>query len=360
MGTFPPSVKVSRAQPRKAEDMTTHDPSTAPRQRASGYKGDAWTVSLPPDGATPILALDSGADSVAIVRIPDGAWDRGDASPTVHVHDGYDESVVITSGSGMVLQGPDPDHIIASRFEAPVVVVFPVGAWHHIVMDPGVAALGTCFYTIPGTIIEPFTVQMEIVTRGRVTFADLPVVEPKPVAAAEWTTAPVVAPAAARFVGDPAPGADPLVRILPFPAPRDGDGLVLPLDTGHDSLFVMGGAPGPERAAGSAPAPLPPPEFVDVHRHPDVDEYIIRRAGAGYVLNGPSPEAVTLTPFRGPCVMVMPAGAFHRIVQTEEDPGDGSILIYADRGAVVERFETIMARTTFAELSGYRAPGRTR
>ena len=50
--------------------MTTYDPSKAPRQRASGYKGDAWTVSQPPDGSKPILVLDSGADSVAIMRIP--------------------------------------------------------------------------------------------------------------------------------------------------------------------------------------------------------------------------------------------------------------------------------------------------
>ena len=44
----------------------------------------------------------------------------------------------------------------------------------------------------------------------------------------------------------------------------------------------------------------------------------------------------------------MPAGAFHRIVQTEEDEVGDSILIYTDRRAVVERFETIMARTSVA------------
>ena len=106
-------------------------------------------------------------------------------------------------------------------------------------------------------------------------------------------------------------------------------------------------------AAGSKPAALPPPEFVDVHRHPDVDEYIIRRSGAGYIVNGPTPEGITLTPFRGPCVLVMPAGAFHRIVQTEDDPGGESILIYADRRAVVERYETIVARTRFAMLTSH-------
>ena len=356
MGTFPPTVEGTTRHPPEAKDMTLYDPSTASRQRASGYKGDAWTVSLPPDGSSPILVLDTGADSVAIVRIPDGAWDRGDLPPTVHAHDGYDESVLITNGSGTVFHGAAADHIIASRFEAPVVVVCPAGSWHHVMMDPGVAALGTCFYTVPGTVIEPFTVQMEIVARGRVTFADLPVVDLKPVEAGEWTVPPIVGPTAAHFVGLTPADADSIVRILPFPPPRDGDGLVLPLDTGHDSLFVMGGVPGPAAPPGSTPTLLPPPDFVDVHRHPDVDEYIIRRGGAGYILNGATPEGITLTPFRGPCVLVMPAGAFHRIVQAEDDPGDGSILIYADRRAIVERFETIMARTTVAGLVGY--PGR--
>lgn len=93
------------------------------------------------------------------------------------------------------------------------------------------------------------------------------------------------------------------------------------------------------------------PEFVDVHRHPDVDEYIIRRQGTGYLLNGPAPEGITLTPFGGPCVIVMPAGAFHRIVQVD-DPGGESLLVYADRHAVVERYEVIMARTSIATLIG--------
>ncbi len=97
---------------------------------------------------------------------------------------------------------------------------------------------------------------------------------------------------------------------------------------------------------------LPLPDVVDVHRHPDVDEYIIRRDGAGYILNGRTQATVTLTPFRAPCVLVMPAGAFHRIVQTEDDQVGESILIYADRRAVVERYETIVAKTVTASISG--------
>ena len=46
----------------------------------------------------------------------------------------------------------------------------------------------------------------------------------------------------------------------------------------------------------------------------------------------------------------MPAGAFHRIVQTEDDQVGGGFLIYADRRAVVEPYATIMATTRVASL----------
>ena len=41
--------------------MTVYDPSIAPRQRDSGYKGDGWIVTLPSDGSESVLALDTGA-----------------------------------------------------------------------------------------------------------------------------------------------------------------------------------------------------------------------------------------------------------------------------------------------------------
>src|SRR5206468_11561240 len=89
---------------------------------------------------------------------------------------------------------------------------------------------------------------------------------------------------------------------------------------------------------------------VDVHSHSDVDEFIVIESGEGYLLNGPDLASVSLTPFRGPCVIVMPAGAFHRIVRTDDETVD-SILIYADRRAVVPRYETIMARTTVVSVA---------
>src|SRR4051794_1184315 len=74
--------------------MTVRDPATAPRERESGYKGDAWSVTLPvspPDSNEMMLILDTGLDSVAIVRVPNAWWDRSERPSAVRVHDGYDE-----------------------------------------------------------------------------------------------------------------------------------------------------------------------------------------------------------------------------------------------------------------------------
>lgn len=333
--------------------MTTYDPSTAPRQLGQGYKNDGWIASMPPDGRDTLLMLDTGLDSVAIARIPDGKWDRAASPRAVHAHDGYDETILISRGSGTIYHGPDAQHIAATRFDRRAIIVVPAGTWHHVTMDPGVTAQGTCFFTVTGTVIESFSIQMEIIAKGRVTFAELPVVHPKPVLGTTWTN-PAAAPAAgrARLVDALPAGATPGARILPFEPPPEGE-LPLPLDTGTDSLFIMAAPPPAPTEGEPGPAKmLDLPEFVDVHRHPDVDEYILRENGAGYLLHGPLPATVTLTPFRGPCVIVMTAGAFHRIVQTE-DPGAGaSILIYADRRAVVERYEVIMARTSVATFAG--------
>lgn len=327
-----------------------HDPAHAPRQREDGYKGDAWTVSAPPDADMPIVLLDTGVDSVAIVRIPDAAWERSDRPTRVHAHDGYDETILVTRGAGALLHGPRSDALTATRFEAPVVLQVAPGWWHGIAMDPQVRAIGTCFYTVPGTRIEEFSVQMQIIARARVQFADLAETVPEPVFAEPWAGPLEVEPPGSCPVLAQAPSAIPGVRITRYPEP-DAEGLTLPLDTGIDSLFIMAARHGPERRpSGGPPILVDLPDEVDVHRHPDVDEYIIRQHGAGWILNGRTPATVTRTPFRGPCVMVMPAGAFHRIVQCEEDEVGDSILIYSHRRAVVERHSTIMARTTWATV----------
>jgi hypothetical protein len=331
------------------------DQSSAPRQSATGYKGDAWSVTFPPDGPDPILLLDTGLDSVAIVRIPDGAWDRGSGPGTVHRHERYDETILIPLGSGTLYHGSDVEHIVMTRFDAPVTLVLPAGSWHHVAMDPGVAALGTAFYTVSGTVIEPFDVQMAVAIRDRVTYADLPIVEPVPVTATTWAGRLSASTTRASVVEALPSAGESTCRIIPVPPARDKDGLVMPLDTGRDSVFILGGY---EVADPNAP-PLVIPDILDVHRHPDVDEYVIRPGGTGFVVNGPTPASVTLTPFRGPCVLVMPAGALHRVIQIERAVGD-AILIYADRHAVVERFERIVARTSTATIYdaiGKGAPG---
>jgi hypothetical protein len=330
--------------------MTEYDPSTAPRRREDGFKNDGWIVDLPADGSGTILELDTGIDSVAIARIPDGKWDRGGGPRRVHAHDGYDETILVSRGAGTIYHGPDAEHIVATRFDRPVVIVVPAGTWHHVVMDPDVAAEGTAFFTVSGTVIEAFTTQMEIVTKGRVTFADLPVVHPKPVAGRVWAPSAEPSSSIQAHLVDALPDDAPSgIRVLPFETPLEGE-LPLPLDTGHDSLFIMAAPPPPLDAPVVPARTLDAPEFVDVHRHPDVDEYIIRSSGTGFLLNGPLPETIVLTPFRGPCVIVMPAGAFHRIVQVEDGDAGPSILIYADRRAVVERYEVIMARTSVATV----------
>jgi hypothetical protein len=140
------------------------------------------------------------------------------------------------------------------------------------------------------------------------------------------------------------------VRILPFIDPPAGD-LPLALDTGSDSLFLMASPPAGSLATASSPRPVEPPATYEVHRHPDVDEYIVLHGNAGFLLNGPSLASVTRTPFRAPCLIVMPAGGFHRIATTEEQPAaDPALLAYTDRRATVEPFASIMGRTSVATL----------
>lgn len=176
-------------------------------------------------------------------------WDRGEQPSSAHVHHDHDETIVIPIGSGTVLHGPDPEHVTATRFQGPIALVAPAGAYHHVVMDPDVTARGTCFFTVPGTVLIPFADREPLNRFGKVTFADMRVVEPPPVQAT--------------------------------------------------------------------------------------------------------------VPFRGPCVIVMPAGAFHRIVRTDDARVD-SILIYTDRRAVVERYERITERTTFIPVGDGTGEGDSR
>ena len=117
--------------------MTVYDPPAAPRQRESGYKGDGWTVTLPPPGgADSVLGLDTGLDSVAILRVPDAKWDRGDRPLAVHAHADHDETVVIPTGSGTLYHGADPAaHHGDARSWRRSSSCSAAGVFHHVVMD---------------------------------------------------------------------------------------------------------------------------------------------------------------------------------------------------------------------------------
>jgi hypothetical protein len=179
----------------------------------------------------------------------------------------------------------------------------------------------------------PFKDRTPLTAFGKVVFEDLALVQPPPVMAVPPDRDPEALPGRGTLTGSSPAEAGP-VRVIGYEQPVDG--YVLPLDTGHDSLFVM-----ISRGRSWDRAPVE----VDVHSHSDVDEFIVIDGGQGFLLNGPDLGTVTLTPFRGPCVIVMPAGAFHRIVRTDDDEVD-SILVYTDRRAVVPRYERIMERST--------------
>ena len=248
-------------------------------------------------------------------------------------------------------------------------------------MDPDVRVEATAFFTVPGTVIAPFSVQMDIVTRATVPFGDLAVVHPVPVearvlvtsgawrcdvhagrgrrggadavevgAAADDDAAAPTSPDRAAAMPDESAC---VARIVPYPAPRDG--LTLPLDTGQDSLFILGGAPDADHESPS-PCRQRPSSLTCLTWWTCIgipmwtSTSCVAAAPATSSTDAPR-RRITLTPFRGPCLLVMPAGAFHRIVQTEDDQVGGGFLIYADRRAVVEPYATIMAATRVASLS---------
>ena len=117
-----------------------------------------------------MLLLDTALDSVGIVRIPDGWWDRSgarlDSRPTTDM-----------TRRSSSREGPARCTTVRiratsrrPRFTGPVTLVLPAGTWHSVTMDADVAADATAFFTVSGTVIAPFSVQMEIVTRGRIPF----------------------------------------------------------------------------------------------------------------------------------------------------------------------------------------------
>lgn len=296
----------------------------------TGSKGEAWVVALPADATADqaVLAFETGVDGTTIVigGLDGGPW----------IHPGHDLQVVVPAGSGTLRHGPDAARTVEERFTAPCTLVIPAGNRHAIAMDAGAPA-PVAFFTRPGAVIDIFSEVGPRATQGSVRLADL-VVNDAPRLPAR------VVPGLAAAVADGAAGKGPAaaaaparpVRVLPYPQPENG--YTLPLDTGEDTLFVMA-----SRGASWDRAPVD----VPVHRHDDEDEYIVLAGGEGWLLNGPTPETVKKVRYAGPCLLVMPAGNFHRVVREDGDIVD-SVLVYAHRRALAAPWEEIVAELEVA------------
>ena len=316
--------------------VSTVHPVDVPRA-ATGSKGDAWVVSLPstdPEPGVAVLAFDTGRDSTTIVI--------GDVhGPTPRMHPAHDLGIVIPAGSGELRQGPGPADLVTERWTGPTTLVIPAGVWHAVIPDAGSGRL-TAFFTRPGQTIDPFSIVGPRAEPGMVHLDTLPV-SPWPMAPAR-VVAEVAGAGAAVASGSgawrPAPRPDRRGS-SPYPAPV-GDDYTLPLDTGTDTLFVMSSF---NRSWDRAPVD------VAVHRHDREDEYIVMLdASEGWLLNGPTQESVQRVPFRGPCVLVMPSGNFHRVVRTEEIQVL-SILVYAHRSQVTGTWADIVAEMELGEVT---------
>ena len=121
-------------------------------------------------------------------------------------------------------------------------------------------------------------------------------------------------------------------RIVPFERKLVGRAMLM--DTGEDSIFCWYSfGESWDRS----------PVTVPVHMHDDVDETIVILDSEGYYLHGPTPEEIVKSPFKGPCLLYLPAGEYHRIVTTSEGKHE-SILIYTKVGSIVDQFEQVIKR----------------
>lgn len=324
-----PRPKAPKPVPVPAADAV--HPADGPRH-ADGSKSDAWVMALPglqPAAGETIVAFGTGRDSTTIVI-------GGVEGAEVRRHPGHDVALVVPEGSGVLRHGASPGSLMEIAYTGPCTVIVPAGTWHAIVPDPG-SPLGVAFLTRPGVTIDPFSVVGPRAEPGLIHLDTLPV-SPWPMTPAEVVPAGVGAASGASSPGAPARPA----RVDPY-APPTGNDYTLPVDTGTDTLFVMSSE---GRSWDRSPVD------VAVHRHDREDEYIVLAAGAeGWLLNGPTQESVQRVPFRGPCVLVMPSGNFHRVVRTD-DTVVRSILTYAHRSQTTGSWAEIQAEMELGEIAG--------
>ena len=122
---------------------------------------------------------------------------------------------------------------------------------------------------------------------------------------------------------------------------RQPNGPVNVVDTGEDSIYLM---------HGRGPSWDRQPDEVPVHMHMEVDEMIIMLdQQEGFYLHGTSPDSMVKTPFEAPCVLMLPAGEYHRIVTTSEGDGE-SLLTYTAAGSTLEMFDVAFDRAVHAKV----------
>ncbi len=121
-------------------------------------------------------------------------------------------------------------------------------------------------------------------------------------------------------------------QVVPFE--RKLLGRVNLIDTGEDSIFCWYSyGESWDRS----------PAMVPVHLHDEVDETIVVLDSEGFYLHGPTPEEIVRTPFKGPCLLYLPAGEYHRIVTTSVGAHE-AVLMYTKVGAIVDKFDNVIGR----------------
>lgn len=114
------------------------------------------------------------------------------------------------------------------------------------------------------------------------------------------------------------------------------------MDTGEDSIYLM-------HSRGRSWDRHP--DEVPVHMHIEVDEMIIMLDDQeGFYLHGKSLDSMVKTPYKAPCVLMLPAGEYHRIVTTSDGEGE-SLLTYTLADSTLETFDDAFDRAVHAKVT---------
>ena len=127
-------------------------------------------------------------------------------------------------------------------------------------------------------------------------------------------------------------------RVIPFERMQPGRQVLL--DSGEDSIFLWYSFDESWDRT---------PRTVAVHKHDDVDETIILFEGEGFYLHGPTLEEVVKSPWKGPCMLWMPAGEYHRVVTTSAGHKE-AILIYTPTRTYIDPFDKTIQRAVSGEV----------